>query len=308
MEQHQTQQDPQPLLKGFIRLGGSPEEIANKLGPLADLEGTWKGASGWNLIAVPAQKGTIETFTLLIHQYSESITFTPISAPVPNRGGKTQQFVTGLMYELTITDLKYPNGILHLENGMWLNMSDIEAQPDGAVIESANKSGNKVFNIARMSNIPHGDVVIALGNATNSVGVPQFPTITAIPDPKGLPPLFGYTDPYTKNQFVPAFKASDVNATLAATAKEQHITNVTTITVDTANAGGNIANIPFVEAHVKPTRFQSTFWIEDVVVGDASFKQLQYSQQSDLNFIKKSGGLPGDILWPHVNVNTLRKI
>jgi len=40
------EENPEQLLKGFIRLGGSPEEIADKLGPLAGLEGTWKGASG----------------------------------------------------------------------------------------------------------------------------------------------------------------------------------------------------------------------------------------------------------------------
>src|SRR5258708_36444515 len=95
------------LLKGFIRLGGSPEEVANKLGPLADLEGTWTGNSGWNLIAVPSQKNGLPTFTVLIQQYSETITFTPITAPVPNRCGAKQQFITGLMYDLTINDMKY---------------------------------------------------------------------------------------------------------------------------------------------------------------------------------------------------------
>ncbi|MDR3696727.1 heme-binding protein [Mucilaginibacter sp.] len=291
------------LLKGFVRLGGSPEEVASKLGPLADLEGTWTGNTGWNLIAVPSMKSGLPTFTVLIQQYSETITFTPITAPVPNRGGAKQQFITGLLYELTINDMKYPNGILHVENGMWLNMADVEAQPDGPVVES---NIARPFSIARMSAIPHGDVVIALGNAEISSGAPVFPTITAIPVPAGLPPQFGYIDQYTKNEFSGQFAPADVNKTLAETAATQTITNVTTITVDTANKGGNISNIPFVEKYVDPSRFQSTFWIEDVVLGDLTFKQLQYSQQTDLNFIKKFN-LPGDILWPHVNVNTLRK-
>jgi len=298
------EENPEQLLKGFIRLGGSPEEIADKLGPLAGLEGTWKGASGWNLIAVPSMLNGKPEFTVLIQQYSETITFTPITAPVPNRGGLTQQFITGLLYELTINDMKYPNGILHIENGMWLNMTDIQKQPDGPVVESALPGS---FAIARMSSIPHGDVVIALGNAAVSSGMPVFPVITAIPNPAGLPPVFGYIDPYTKNEFSEEFHAANVNGTLAATAAGQTITNVTTITVDTQNSGGSISNIPFVEKHVNPSRFQSTFWIEDVTDGDVTFKQLQYSQQADLNFIKKHN-LPGDILWPHVNVNTLRKI
>lgn len=50
----------------------------------------------------------------------------------------------------------------------------------------------------------------------------------------------------------------------------------------------------------------STFWIEDVTLGDVNFKQLQYSQQADLDFLPKFG-IPGLIMWPHVNVNTLRK-
>lgn len=295
---------PQELLKGFIRLGGSPEEVASKLGPLADLEGTWKGNSGWNLIAVPSRQHGNPAFTLLMQQYDETITFTPITAPVPNRGGAVQQFVTGLMYHLTITDMKYPNGILHVENGMWLNLADIEAQPDGPVVESTLI---KPFSIARMSSIPHGDVVIALGNSGVSTGAPQFPVISAIPQPPGLPPVFGYTDPYTKNQFSGQFNTADVNSTLKATVAAQSVGKVTTITVDTQNKGGSISNIPFVDAHVNPSRFQSTFWIEEVSVDGVGCMQLQYSQQADLNFIKKHN-LPGDILWPHVNVNTLRKI
>jgi hypothetical protein len=299
--------EPQNLLKGFIRLGGSPEEIASKLGPLADLVGTWKGNSGWNLIAVPSRSNGTEAFTLLIQQYSESITFTAITAPVPNRGGETQQFVTGLLYDLTITNNASPNGVLHIENGMWLNLSDIEAQPDGPVVESLTASAVQPFTIARMSSIPHGDVVIALGNSEASSGAPTFPQISAIPASAGLPPRLGYLDPYTHNQFSGEFNTSDVNTTLAAEAAKQTIGKVTTIFVDTHNQGGSIANIPFVQEFVSPSRFQSTFWIEDVEFDGVNFQQLQYSQQADLNFIPKTG-LPGDILWPHVNVNTLRKV
>jgi hypothetical protein len=301
--------ETQNLLKGAVRLGGSTEEIASKLGPLADLPGTWKGNTGWNMIAVPAtaQNGGGPTFTLLIHQYSETLTFTPITAPVPNRGGLTQQFVTGLTYELTITDNKYPNGILHIENGMWLNLNDIEKQPAGPVVESVAPI-LPAFNIARMSAIPHGDVVIALGNAASSSGVPVFPTLTGVPQGPGFPTPLGYLDPYTKNPFAHEFIASDYNLTLRNLAKTQQMGKVITINVDTQNQGGNIANIPFVQEFASPSRFFSTFWIEDVVSNGVHFKQLQYSPQVDLNFIKKSGGLPGDIMWPHINVNTLRKV
>lgn len=292
------------LPPGFIRLGGTPEEVANHLGPLADLAGSWKGSAGWNLIAVPAQFSGRPGFSLLIQQYSETITFTPITAPVPNRGGATQQFITGLLYELTITDMKYPNGILHIENGMWLNMTDIEKQPDGPVVEGA--IGAPGFTIARQSSIPHGDVVVALGNNNASNGAPDFPVLNAVPADIGNQPL-GYLENYPHNPY-PGLDASNMNAQLTGAIKGQTIGKVITLTVDTANKG-NIANIPFVQDHVSPSRFQSTFWIEEVTSEGVSFLQLQYSQQTDLNFLSKNTQPPsGDIMWPHANVNTLRKI
>ncbi|HZY38108.1 MAG TPA: heme-binding protein [Mucilaginibacter sp.] len=291
------------LPKGFIRLGGTPQQVASKLGPLADLEGTWKGSSGWNLIAVPSQTAGKPSFTLLIQQYSETITFTPITAPVPNRGGTTQQFITGLLYQLTINDMKYPNGILHVENGMWLNMSDIEVQPDGPVTESAVPA----FTIARQSSIPHGDVVIALGGYTESTGIPVFPALNAVPTDIGVQGL-GYLENYPHDK-LPGLDSSNMNAQLAAAITGQTIGKVTEIIVDTENTGGSIANIPFVQGHVSPSRFQSTFWIEEVLTDNLNFLQLQYSQQTNLNFLSKNTQPPsGVIMWPHANVNTLRKI
>jgi hypothetical protein len=292
------------FLKGAIRLGGSPEEIASKLGPLADLEGTWQGDSGWNLIAVPSRAQGLEKFTLLIHQYSETITFKAITAPVPNRGGLKQQFVTGLTYELIVTDKKYPQGVLHIENGMLLNMDDIENQPDGRVVEGTLIRPEPT--IARLSSIPHGNIIIALGSSHINEGGPQIPVLDATPIKADVPTDRGYNDQYNYTPFTGKFLPTDVNYTIRAEAAKQNILRTRTIVVDTENKG-SIANIPFVQEFVTPTRFQCTFWIEDVVIGDITFKQLQYSQQSDLNFIKKRGG-DGDILWPHVNVNTLRKI
>ncbi len=103
--------------------------------------------------------------------------------------------------------------------------------------------------------------------------------------------------------------SSNMNAQLAAAITGQTIGNVTEINVDTNNAGGSIANIPFVQGHVSPSRFQSTFWIEEVLTDSLNFLQLQYSQQTNLNFLSKNTQPPsGVIMWPHANVNTLRKV
>jgi hypothetical protein len=295
-------ENAQTFLKGFVRLSGSVAEVASKLGPLAGLEGTWHGTDGWNLIAVPSQNSGKPSFTLLVQNYSETITFTAIGAPVPNRGGATEQFITGLTYELTVTD-NSTQGVLHIENGMWLNMADIQVQPDGPVKLAA--AAPTPFTIARMASIPHGDVVMALGNATTSSGKFSIPDMNALPVDMGRPDL-GYLDPYKIIQKFPQFRAANPNLMLQKAIAHQTIGSVTTIHVDTQNQGGNISNIPFIHEHVNASRFMSTFWIEDVTMDGIHFKQLQYSQQADLDFLPKFG-IPGIIMWPHVNVNTLRK-
>ncbi|GGH01122.1 heme-binding protein [Mucilaginibacter phyllosphaerae] len=299
------------LPKGFVRLGGSETEIASKLGPLAGLAGTWRGNLGWNMIAVPSNTGTVKGFKLLIQNYSETITFTPISAPVPNRGGEQMQSITGLMYDLTITD-NATEGILHLENGMWLYMADVQKQPDKGQdpFKAAAAAPDHFYTIVRQASIPHGDVVVALGDAATSNGMPAIPPVQGHPIDFGTPPNLGYLDQYTHTGFpLNQFNTQDPNASLRNAIAGQNIGNVTVISVDTQVTGGAIVNIPFVQQTVDPTRFVSTYWIEDVTLADGTqFKQLQYSQQADLNFIPKfPPQKSGTIMWPHINVNTLRK-
>lgn len=304
-----TTDNSQALPKGFVRLSGSAEEIADQLGPLASLAGTWRGNSGWNMIAVPSNSGTIKSFKLLIQNYSETITFTPIGAPVPNRGGNDMQSITGLMYSLTITD-NATEGVLHLENGMWLYMADVQKQPDKGDDPFKATAPAHFYTIARQASIPHGDVVVALGDAVVSNGMPVIPPLQGHPVDFGTPPLRGYLDQYTHTAFPPTqFDTQNPNAALTNAIAGQNIGNVTVITVDTHVPGGAIVNIPFVQQTVDPTRFVSTYWIEDVTLADGTkFKQLQYSQQADLNFIPKFPPLTeGTIMWPHINVNTLRK-
>lgn len=258
------------------------------------------------MIAIPVAGPAI--FKLLEHPYEETIVFTEITPDVPNRGGVNQQDIFGLTYDLVVTkfgtDPKNKENVLHIENGMILLQTDIKAQPDPI---NNNPPGpitaTTPFPIARQASIPHGNVALCLGDFFSSTGTPPFtsPELLLSLAPVGNPTdLFGYAEGFPKN----------LNQTLLdhITANNQTIGNVTVITMDTNNPGGNISNIPFVESTVKPTRFNATFWIEEVLKADGSVDhiQLQYSQITDLEFAKDkaTGNL---VVWPHGDSNTLVK-
>jgi hypothetical protein len=283
----------QPTVKGiegFVRLSGPADQITNELGPLADLVGTWVGNTGWNMIALPQGRG----FTLLIKPYIETITFSALGALVPDRQGQDNPtlLIPGLKYDLQISDAQ-TNQPMHLENGMWLLIN-----PDNE---------NDGYSIARHATVPHGDSVAALGNSSTIEGPPPtFPVIDGRPKPGPKAPD-GYTEDWIL--FKGAFQPWNVLNTLQAVVDAQKIRKTTTITVDTNNSGG-IVNIPFVVKNANASRFQCTYWIETVQgsTTDSTFNQLQYFQQTDLNFIPTFGGPEGSlIMWPHVNVNTLVK-
>lgn len=285
-----TDQPSVPGLDGFVRLSGSPTDTNNALGPLADLVGTWVGNTGWNMIALPQDND----FILLVRPYVETITFAALGAPVPDRQGQGNPtlFISGLSYELHVSDAE-TNQPMHLENGMWLLLNQDEKQDPG------NPS------ISRHSIVPHGDSLAALGNYSTIEGPPPISDRNGVPDP-GPDVLPGYLDAYgeVKAPFEPTNTVSTLQSVLAG----QKVRKTTTMSVDTNNSGG-IVNIPFVVKHANASRLQCIFWIETVVGPDGSdFLQLQYFQQTDLNFLPTFGGPPGSlIMWPHTNVNTLVK-
>jgi len=276
---------PDSTSVGLTRLGRGAAASADELGPLANLMGTWIGSHGWELIAVPADP----EFRLIVRPYVEVISFSEIGAPVPDRGGPAGDlFLTGLLYETRISDLE-TNEPLHLENGMWLYLGDTQEQ-----------------SIARTASIPHGDAFMALGGATTFAGAPVIPTISGLPPDTGPDTLPGYTDPWDAP--VDGFHPATPNLVLQEAVAGQTIVETIELSVSTEDGGG-IVNIPFVSSNANATAFACTYWIEtveDPATGD-QIQQLQYSQQTNIEFLPQFGNPDQLIMWPHVNVNTLLK-
>jgi hypothetical protein len=268
------------------RLGGRVDETTSMFGPLTDLIGTWVGNKGWNLVAVPNQKGG---FILLVQPYTEILTITPLSTPTPNRGTTIVQQVPTLLYTLHIHS-NVDGSLLHAENGTWLLLQDC---PDE-------------FSIARQASVPHGDSLLALGGSSVTQGPPPIQPISTLPiTGPGQKPL-GYTDPYLTPQ--PGFNKTNPNTTLLDAIANQTIISSTNLSVSTANKGG-ITNIPFVTQNANTTSFEATYWIETVQNPNTggTFLQLQYSQTTILEFIPQFHDPSKLIQWPHVNINTMIK-
>jgi len=284
---------------------GSPE--ANKLlGPLAGLQGTWVNAPktvGWNVIAVPgfAQGVPPDGFVLEVIPYTEILTFQP-AVVAANRGPADKQEqevqqIGALIYEQKIisacnTDFckarGFPNGsTIHMETGMFLNMTDFS-------------SG---MPIGRMSTIPHGNSLLALGTAETASGqAPVIPNNSISPSSVTGQMPFGYgEDQYLKNQF-PNFEQGNPNSALQAALEGKSFQSVTTLSLSTEHATGGILNIPFIQSNVNTTSMVCVFWIEQLKGGAP---MLQYSQTIDLVFPASGDPTKRLFIWPHVDVNTL---
>jgi hypothetical protein len=288
----------------FKTISASEAEV--ELGPLAPLVGTWQGSGGWNLIAVPAPPSSskVPGFTLLLAQIIDTITFKPILALVPNRGGLVGVMqIPGLYYEQTVyqqpgpTDVKQPPQLMHIENGMWLLMP----LPQPPMPGTQKPPANWVPQVARLSTIPHGNSLVAVGEVTESNGGPDIPIRSARPDIGQVNFLPGYMDPYL---FGVKINTADMNEVLRNANQGVQFKQTVTLDVSTASGGG-IANIPFIQANAEARSFKSTFWIE-TLQADSQPSRLQYSQQADLFFISRPDG-EGLIKWPHVTVSTLTK-
>jgi len=282
---------------GGIRLLDKAAAAQTDFGPLTQLQGTWKGApkQGWNVIAVP---GPVD-FTLEVIPYEETLTFSPAVIAGnrgPFSGGQEEvQSVTGFLYEQVITSacdtdlckkMGFPSGTqIHAETGLFLYLANDAAG----------------FSIARLSTIPHGNSLLALGNGTDTSSPSNFiPNNTVTPFP--IPAGYDETQ-YPDQQFPGVFDQENPNSFLQGVIANQKIASVTTLDFSTKNATGGVLNIPFLKTNVAATQVDATFWIE--TLGDGSL-QLQYSQSILLAF--PPTGSTAIINWPHVTVNTLQKM
>lgn len=278
------------------------------LGPLQQLLGSWEGSSGWNVIAVPGpNSGTgpdSGSFILEIIPYKETLSFSPVVVAL-NRGpfvnGSEENLsIVGLLYEQTIistctaqscTNRGFASGTqIHAETGLLLLLNNNVA---GVVGE---------YNIARLSTIPHGNALLALGtsNIVQKPGNQFIPDVSATPFPI---PSVGYADDYTTpNSDFPGFTASNPNNMLTKAIAGKDITSMTVLDLSTTNGTGGILNIPFIQTNINATQMTATFWIEELSDGSLL---LQYTQNIYLKF--PPTGSSTIITWPHVTVNTLTK-
>ncbi|AXE28652.1 hypothetical protein DK842_01200 [Chromobacterium phragmitis] len=278
-------------LSQFQRASAPLSQSLDHLGPLAELAGHWTG-HGYNMIAVPDhQHGQI--FRLIVNATTESISFTPIGGPVPNRGSKQNDiFLYGLTYLQQVNDAATGEGI-HIEPGLWLNVPATTAPSDPPTI-------------VRQATIPHGDSLLAQGQSSSEARAPNIAPVSTLPtrvDGKPLP--LGYTDPYLNGHFPPGFDMQNPNQALVDVLKRQQqqlelkVASTVNLPVSTRDAGG-ISNIPFIVRNADAVEMNAIFWIETLQRPDGTqFLQLQYTQTVLLVF--------DEIIWPHVSVATLIK-
>lgn len=145
-------------------------------------------------------------------------------------------------------------------------------------------------------------------------------------------PFFGCVDPKLVPGF-PGFSPDNTSAILQFAQKGLKIKRTTTLNFDTKFkvagiddaafdqnekpiSGFPISNIPFIKREADVTEMHATFWIMELEkvdpCADPEFV-MQYSQTVYLEFFdspvdKDEKGKPRRIRWPHVSINTLRKV
>src|SRR5262249_7981932 len=188
-------------------------------------------------------------FFLQLNLTKETLEFTTIGSPIPNRGFlQGDVFLRGVTYLQQISDAAPSGGALHIEPGIWVTVPATSAPKAGA-------------SVARLATIPHGDAVCAVGSAATAAGKPKIEPVNTVPfgtgqstPPPGPPNGF---EPYDLSKPTPfrteaAARAgisqdmvSDPTVALRHALHNQNIEETTTLFV-TVHHGGGVSNIPFV--------------------------------------------------------------
>lgn len=303
----------------------SAEQLTDEnLGPLKGLVGEWESVtpamsdaaaggqapvSGWNVISVPGGSG----FVFEVIPYEESLKFSLVAVQAGNRGPvfngvESGQDIYGLFYEQQIksvcdTQFCQTRGfgkgkVIHAETGMFLYIKDF--------------SGG--YTIARLSTIPHGNAVLALGTSdvSKNPGTNFFPEISAAATQLDDSPIdvLGYNDAIIGEKQFPVFPQANPNtflkSTLDAIVGSGVLETMTTLSMSTTtpNASGGILNIPFIQKNATATSMDATFWLQTISGGSES-EVLQYSQTINLAFPPVGTAEP--VKWPHITINTLKR-
>ena len=194
----QTPTPPYPEYTGAIL--NAPADY----GILEQLIGTWVNVNpnnnntGWGLhtTCMPSPGTNTETifgiFHFLCEDYTEELTFSPVTGGVRNRGGTNEQFAGAIEYRQSVQRVSDGVGI-HEEVGMYLWLNDMvnHAATEESVLEDngyplisigAGANGPNFvppYSIARSGTIPHGSGILLTGNFQQDVaGKPPFPTGT----------------------------------------------------------------------------------------------------------------------------------
>ena len=186
------------------------------------------------------------------------------------------------------------------------------------------------IDIARLGSIPHGNAFVAMGAHKMLKDAPVIPQVNGLPigrfEDLSTPAYDFETDPYLEpykhyiqNPFMgnvtapgfPGFSPSDANAILRFA--QQHVIGdvhrTTVLTFDTKRQDGGVTNLPFVVREAEPVSTNSTFWIQETKNGGKHEIWMQYSQVVMMDFFRpREDQVPGRAEWPHISINTLRKV
>lgn len=269
------------------------------LGPLVAFTGNWNG-SGFNTIFRPnSTKTPTKPFpvpptgpadnVLELNLTSESLSFSPNLATIPNRGSGAQGdiFLNGVPYLQSINDVTtLPAQGIHFEPGIWLSVPATSIPTEGVTV-------------ARMASIPHGTTINAPGTFKSHTGKPviaavditPFNPISGAKVPAGTFPSQTAATPNTfrlPQNLAPFIAAgtitqamlTDPNTVLRNQIANQTITETVTIDISTNPTaplfGGGPANIAFLLGQNPPPAsglgpnaqtvlMKATFWIETVI-------------------------------------------
>ncbi len=116
-----------------------------------------------------------------------------------------------------------------------------------------------------------------------------------------------YTQRILANELYPYSVRPDLR--LRDTLSGENVSNYVFIQMSSKNstgAQGGILNVPFVTRFVPTVEMNMNMWIETVIENGKEIIQLQYEQVIFFEFHFGDDG--GTTSWPHIQVNTLRKI